>query len=141
MAEVLTFDPDAFRVSYTSFSDESKYPNDTLQGFWDFATVYITDENYQFVTLKNSARSRAINLMAAHLGTLQAMIDSGETPGQVQSSTIDKISVTLTPPPAGSQFSWWLGLTGYGQQLLALLQLLGVGGLFIPGCRGPRGIR
>jgi hypothetical protein len=59
----------------------------------------------------------------------------------VQSATIDKITVSLTPPPATSEFLWWLNLTGYGAQLAALLSVHAVGGFFVTAVRSPRGFR
>ncbi|OWK47571.1 hypothetical protein FRUB_01270 [Fimbriiglobus ruber] len=39
-------------------------------------------------------------------------------------ATIDKISVTLEPPPAPNAWQYWLQSSPYGQQLLALLQVV-----------------
>ncbi len=71
--------------------------------------------------------------MTAHLAKIGDMIASGEAPSIVNASTIDKISVTLTPPPAKNQFQWWLNTTPYGAQLLTLLSMAAVGGIYTGG--------
>lgn len=126
-----TFDIAAFRVSYPAFSDPEKYPNVTLQAFYDTATCYISDEDYGY--LSGDCRYKALTLMTAHLAALSDMIAAGQTPGLEQSAAIDKVSVSLTPPPLRNQWQWWLSLTAYGQQLLALLQAKAVGGFFVGG--------
>lgn len=138
MSAVITFDVAAFRVSFPAFADVTTYPDATLDGYWTVATCYLSDIDYGY--LAGKCRTLALNLMTAHLAALSTLIAGGGTPGLVQSSTIDKISVTLTPPPVKSQFDWWLALTPYGAQLLALLQAKSVGGFYVSPCRPPRGI-
>ena len=85
------------------------------------AQCYITTDNYG--DLCGDCRILAIYLMTAHLLTLQDMIANGDTSGGMETSaSIDKVSVTLTPPPSTNAFDYWLGLTKYGTELLALLQ-------------------
>jgi hypothetical protein len=134
---MITFDLAAFRVAFPAFANVQAYPDVTLTGFWDIAALYISTDDYGY--LNGAARGRALDLMAAHLAKLSDMINAGQTPGLVQGSTIDKISVTLTPPPDSDQFTWWLNLTGYGAQLAALLAMKAVGGLFVTRCTTPRG--
>ncbi len=128
---VLTFDVADFRLQFPAFVDPELYSDATLQGYWDAAVFYISPENYGY--LVDGARQRAINLMVAHLTYLSDLIISGQTPGFITGSTIDKISVTLTPPPAKTQWQWWLATSPYGIQLSALLSVVGVGGLYIGG--------
>lgn len=78
-------------------------------------------------------RTRAINLMTAHLAVLNTQAASGQQAGFVQGATIDKISVQITPPPETNQWQWWLNQTAYGQQYLALMQIASVGGFFVGG--------
>jgi hypothetical protein len=139
MAAIFTFDVAGFRLAFPAFSDEATFPDELLQGYWDAAITYISDVDYGW--LQGAARYRALNLMTAHLAALGVMIAAGQTPGLVSGSTVDKISVTLTPPPVKDQWQWWLSLTPYGQQLLALLGMHSVGGLFVGACFGPRGFR
>jgi hypothetical protein len=127
----IVFDVAAFRLAYPQFADDTKFPDAVLQGYWDTATCFICPEDYGY--LHGKCRERAINLMTAHLAALSVIIASGETPGMVQGATIDKVSVTLTPPPVKTQLAWWLNLTPYGMQLWALLEMSAVGGMFIGG--------
>lgn len=131
MAAVLTFDAAAFRVAYPQYSDETAYPTATLQAYWDSATCFISARNCGY--LRGTCRTKAIWLMMVHLMTISALVLAGDTPGQVQSATIDKVSVGLTPPPIPNQWQWWLGTTPYGAQLLALLQVASAGGWFVGG--------
>lgn len=130
MSAVLTFDVAAFRTSFPQFT-VLKYPDAVLQGYWDSAICYISAQNCGW--LRGTCRQRALNLMVAHLATLMDQIAAGITPGQVESATVDKVSVSLKTAPDVNQWQWWLGLTGYGQQLLALLSVKSVGGFYIGG--------
>lgn len=136
---VIVFDVDLFRASFPAFANKQQYPDEVIAGYWDVAAMYISTSNYGY--LQGDARARALNLMAAHLAKLSDMINAGQTPGLVQGSTIDKISVTLTPPPAPDQFTWWLNLTGYGAQLAALLAIKAVGGFYVTPNNPIRGLR
>lgn len=133
---VITFDIAAFRAAFPQFTSDTTFPDATLQGYWDVAIVYISDVNYGY--LSGASRERALNLLTAHLAALGVLIAAGQVPGLVSGSTVDKISVTLTPPPVKTQFEWWLSLTPYGQQLAALLSTWAVGGLYIRGAYRPR---
>lgn len=134
MAEIITFDVEEFRAAYPAFANETTFPDATLQQWWDTATCYISDENYG--CLRDACRRLAINLMTAHLTALSVLIAAGSTGTITQSATIDKITVTNTPPPVtdnNNQFNWWLSTTPYGAQLLALLQVQSVGGFYVGG--------
>lgn len=125
------FNIPAFRISYPAFASDTTFPDVTLQAYWDSATCYISDTDYGY--LSGDCRYKAITLMTAHLTALSVLIAKGQVPGLVQSATIDKIAISLTPPPVKNQWQWWLSLTPYGQQLLALLHVAAVGGLFVGG--------
>lgn len=131
MAAVLTFDAAAFRAFYPQYSNVEAYPNATLQAYWDAATCFISARNCGDLT--GDCRVKAIWLMMIHLMTIGSTVAAGDTPGQVQSATIDKVSVSLTPPPIPNQWQWWLGTTPYGAQLLALLQVKSAGGFYVGG--------
>lgn len=131
MANIITFDEAAFREQCPEFANDTTYPDTTLLGYWDVAINYISDVSYGY--LRDNARRVALNYMVAHLLKLEALIASNQVPGQIQGSGIDKINVTLTPPPNKNQFHWWLGTTAYGQLLLALLGVKSVGGFYIGG--------
>jgi hypothetical protein len=75
----------------------------------------------------------ALELMTAHLAKLADLnieLDQNAMPG---GATVDRVSITLIPPPMHDQWEWWYGTTNYGQQLLALLKVKSIGGRFIGG--------
>lgn len=129
---IILFDPTEFRLAFPAFANETTFPTPTLQRYWDMAICYV-DDNGSYGWLQGDCRRLAINLMTAHLLAISVLIAAGQTPGLVQSSTIDKISVSLTPPPLKNQWQWWLSTTPYGAELLALLQTRSVGGWYIGG--------
>jgi hypothetical protein len=133
----IEFNVTEFRVAFPAFADDAAFPDATLQGWFDVASVYISTTDYGALTLL--PRTRSLDLLTAHLAALSVIVAAGNTPGQVQSATIDKISVTLTPPPDQSAFTWWLNSTPYGAQLAALLSVHAVGGFYVSPYRSPRG--
>lgn len=137
------FDIPAFRVSYPAYANETVYPDETLQAFWDSATCYIRNLNWG--RLRGDCRYKAITLMTAHLAYISGLITANQVPGLAQQATVGQVSVTLTPPPLKNQWQQWLCISPYGQQLLALLQVKSAGGFFTGGnltrfgFRGPAG--
>jgi len=124
----LTFNVAQFRVEFPEFVD---VPDPTLQQYWNTAILYISNQNAG--VMNGSSRQYALDLMTAHLTKLSALILAGQTPSIVNSSSIDKISVSLTPPPFKTSWDWWLSTTPYGLQLLALLNVNSVGGGYYGG--------
>ena len=131
MANIITFDIAKFRTQCPEFANVTTYPDATLQGYWDIAICYISDVNYGY--LLGDCRLKALNYMVAHLLKLSQLIAANQVPGQIQGSSIDKISVTMTPPPNKTQFHWWLGTTAYGQLLFAMLGVHVTGGFYVGG--------
>jgi len=129
----LTFDVALFRAQFPEFADPAQYPDALLQGYWDIAICYISDEDYGCLT--GACRQLALNQLVAHLARINKMIadGNGTDPGFVSSATIDKVSVTRMTPPQRDQWYWWLNQTPYGAQLLALLEANAVGGFYIGG--------
>ncbi len=127
------FDIPAFRVSYPAFGNTTAYPDATLQAYWDTACCYIENYSEDCGWLSGDCRYKALTLMTAHLAAISTIVANGQVPGQVQSASIDKISVSLTAPPQKNQWQWWLNLTPYGQALLVLLQTRSVGGFVFGG--------
>ena len=127
---VFTFDETVFRQDYPEFGNENKFSSAMLNLYWNQATTIVNTHNYGY--LHNLSRLRALNLMTAHLGKIQLLNTEGEVAGVITDAQIDKVHVSLVPPPFPNQFQWWLGTTTYGQQLLAMLQVKSVGGFYIP---------
>lgn len=133
MADViLVFDPALFRLQFPAFANVITYPTPMLQRYWDTATCFVDDRgNYGW--LQSVCRQLAINLMTAHLTALSLLIVAGQTPGYAQSATIDKVTVSLTPPPVKSGWQSWLIQTPYGAELWALLTVRSSGGWYVGG--------
>lgn len=123
------FDIAAFREAYPEFSDTVLYPDDLLNRNWTSAGCFIS--NCKYGRLSGDCRYTALTMMVAHLTKLGKLIKAGVAPRIVNSSSISMVSVSLTPPPVASQFSWWLNTTPYGAELLVLLQMKASGGFYV----------
>jgi hypothetical protein len=135
MADV-TLDPALFRQLFPEFAANPPNTDAVIQFRWDEAALYVTTENCG--DLIDARRQHAVMLMTAHLmrlAVLLAAAPAGEpaTPGVVTGATIDKVSVTLQPPPSRNEWGYWLNQTPYGQQLLAYLRVQSVGGFYVGG--------
>lgn len=133
------YDDTYFRSVSPAFESRAMYPASIIQVWWDQATNYVTNQyggcyfwgaNYNL-----SQQKLAVNLMAAHLLYISNLVTTGQTPGVVTNATIDKVSVALLPPPQSNNWQYWLNQSPYGQQLMALLQVAGVGGFYYSGGR------
>lgn len=132
--QTITYNDAAFRALFPNFSNTSTYPELLIQAYWDTASLYINPNYYKTIAgFTLAQQTQALNLMTAHLVYLFNLINTNQTPGIVTAATIDKISVTLQPPPEVNQWQWWLNQSPYGQQLLALLQVVSVGGFYVSG--------
>lgn len=132
--QIITFDIAKFRLLFVQFADPVAYPDALLELKWELALGYVSDRNCG--RLRNAQREYAIMLVVAHLLTLDLYIMSNGAQGSggiVTASTVDKVSVTLLPPPVGSAWDYWLQQTPYGAQLLALLSAASVGGFYVGG--------
>lgn len=137
MADKVTLDPATFRALFPEFADATAYPEAALQIRWDAEAVgYVSDENCG--DLRDAKRAYAVQLMLAHLLRLSKLaasagVGGAALAGVVTAATIDKVSVTLAPPPARDAWGYWLAQTPYGQQLSAFLSAQAVGGFYIGG--------
>lgn len=138
---VIVFDPTAFRVLFPAFADPTAFPDATLEMWFAWATEFITPYDSGSFMVTGAARSGALNLLTAHIGALAQIIMAGQTPGFETDAQIDKIRVAVQPPPAKTQFQWWLNGTPYGAQLAALLEMSAVGGFSVGGLPERSGIR
>lgn len=137
----ITFNVTQFRTQFSpAFDNTTQYPDAQLQLFWNNANSFIYNNPnttnapcFWFPRLSTIDLTLALNLMTAHLTQLWTLLQQGITPQVITSSTIDKITVTLLPPPVKNQFSWWLQTTPYGMELYALLMVNSVGGFYIGG--------
>jgi hypothetical protein len=131
---MITFDPASFRAQYPQFADPVKFPDVALQAQFDLATGYVDAEGYSSMT--DAVRTHALYLMTAHLLGLGVIIAQGNytgQPGIVVASRVGDVQVQLQPPPERGQWRYWLNLTPYGAQLVALLEVQSAGGFFVGG--------
>ncbi len=85
------------------------------------ALLYISP----FSALCRDRKQYAVFLITAHLLALQDNVNNGENTGGLQTSaSIDKVSVSVAPPPFSDGFEYWLNQTVYGQQLLGFFNML-----------------
>lgn len=142
----ITLDTTAFRAEFPSYADATLYPDALLQATFTTATAYVSNNGNAgysggyycsaYFGLSLAQQTQALYLMTAHLlfiAGLAAQNGGTGVPGLTQSATIDKVSVSLTPPPVKSNFQWWLALSPYGQALLVLLGIAAVGGFSFGG--------
>jgi len=130
---IIVLDPAVFRVQFPAFPNPP-YTDLALQVWFDTSTLYISDIDCG--TMQGRFRARAIYLMMAHLMRLSQIIEEDDgtgVPGIVNSATIDKVTVSMQPPPVGDNWSFWLQATPYGRDLRAYLSMQSVGGMMIGG--------
>lgn len=127
----LTFDVALFRSQFPAFADETAYPDATLQAFFDVATCYVSDVDCG--RLMGACRQYALNAMTAHLVFISDLAGAGGTPAFVTSTTIGSVSVSVQPNQNTDQWTWWLNLSPYGSQLVALLAGAAIGGILVGG--------
>jgi len=123
---MIEFNPTDFKAIYTEFANTS---DTILQNYWNMATAYANDDKTGKVGLKTTI----LQLYTAHFAKLQEDITDGTVSNMVTGGGAGAESVSLLPPPAKSEFKWWLNLTNYGQRLNALLHTKAVGGAYIGG--------
>lgn len=125
-------------MQFTEFADQARFPDVTLQSYFDAAGCYVANKNYGW--LQGCCNLLALNLMTAHLAKIFSLVADGQTPGIETQATIDKVSVSMMEPPVTNGWQFWLNQTPYGQQLLALLEAKAVGGVYVPGGWGRAGM-
>lgn len=136
-----TLDIAAFRAMFPAFADAIKYPDATLQMWWTMAIQYVND--YDSCLIEGDTLQLALNLMTAHLGRSFTLLSngSGNPSGVITGATEGSVSISMEAPPTKNMWQYWLATTPYGQQLLALLQSLVVGGFTIGGLPETAGFR
>lgn len=126
------FNADTFKANFPAFKN---VPASALELTWSAATNYMTDQTSLCFagSWPPKKQEYALQLMTAHLQFLNAQVNAGQGVGLMQSATIDKVTVQLTPPPVPNQFRFWLNQSPYGQSLLSLLETAVVGGFLAGG--------
>ena len=120
------------RTQLPYFADADKYPDEVLSVDLENAQNYISP--LILGPLGESDRTYATYLMAGHLQLLSDKLNSGNlSVGTETSASVDRVSVSLTPPPNKNQFEFWLNQTPFGAQLLFLLNTVTGVGFFVGG--------
>ena len=126
------FDITAFRQLFPVFDDATAYPDATLFAYWDRASVIIWP--YDNWLISNGKLQYALDLLTAHIAAMATQIQNGNgAGGPVQSATEGSVSVSMLAPPVKDFWQFWLSKTPYGQELLALLEAICVGGFYFGG--------
>lgn len=127
MSNIVVVSLEEFYTEYPEFNTE-QYKNICPVAF---------RQSKNFISLKNCGRLKdeqrksAIYLMTAHLSVLSlrnqsaAASGSGAASGIVASAAVGEVNVSYQQIPANkNMFDYWLATTPYGQELLALLEML-----------------
>jgi hypothetical protein len=132
-----------FRKQFPAFADATVWPEETLTLYWGIARDdFVVTIDSPCNGLHNSSLQLAVDLMCAHLSTLMAIPPAGAGEGDgggatssgiLTSASIGAVSVGMMQPPVKGMWDYWFAQTPYGQQLLALLAIKGVGGLYVGG--------
>lgn len=125
MAELQTPEIEPFRVQFPAFADMVKYPDATIKGIFDRAACIIKLNAGCGCGAVLPCRLHALYLLSAHILALSeqaAKAQQGQNvAGFATSASIDKVSVSIAPPPVKNGFQYWLSTTPYGLELWALL--------------------
>ena len=95
---IVVFDPELFRTQFPAFADETRYPDATLQAYFNTATCYINPTDSR--CLNGDCLVLALNSMTAHLCRLNELATSGKISGIVTSASIDGVSCLLYTSPS-----------------------------------------
>ncbi len=93
---------------------------------FDRSQIYISSTYKNSVRLVGDKRALAIYLLTAHMSflTLNNQNNTGQL-GQIGSASVDGVSIGYVQLPTSTDaFSYWLTLSPYGLELLALLETL-----------------
>lgn len=121
----MTLDIPTFRALFTAYSDETNYPDEVLNQWYEIGKCYVKDND---CVLPDECRGQALMAMLAHLLYIQDQVKAGNQARVINSATEGKVSVSLAEPPYSSNFSYWLNCSPYGPQVLAMLEVAFAGG-------------
>lgn len=136
----IELDIEAFRLEFYEFDDREKYTDGEIDLRFKTAKIYISDE-VDFTVDSVAQQTELLYLMTAHLLRILEQTSRGGDNRITQSTSVGSVSISLTPPPAKNQYSWWLSTTPYGQRLLALKSQLSAGGFYLGGSNVSSGFR
>lgn len=112
--KVITVDNDTFREWFPYFKDDT---NESIQAAYAGAGSYIS-LNEGEIGLNVQSQTRGVYLATAHIAYLMKNPDKYR---QLTSATEGSVSAGFAVPPTKDLFQYYLSLTPYGLELLALL--------------------
>lgn len=119
-----------FRATFPVFSDQLKYPEEVLSGYWDLAESGFLPSIDQYI-LNGKPLVTALNLMTAHLAQWFSVVNDGQQNLILTGAVEGTVNISDIPPPFSTGYQYWLCSTQYGQQLWALLQIQSMGGILV----------
>ena len=130
------FDPEKFRILHPAFSDEVKFPDDTLQFYFDLAVEFVgnTDAD-SFAPYdpdnKIYTRERLLDLVTCHLLTLSQQ-PNGQV-GRIASATQGSVSTSFDLLKTNTFVGDWWAQTQCGAMYWTLTAKYRIGGRVYPG--------
>lgn len=123
----IVFDVSEFRTWYPEFSSITVYPDAVLESNFSIAECYLENQTNSFWS--EHCLKQGLYLLTAHIAKTGNLIASGQKAVLVASTGVAPVTVSLTPPPVGNSYNWWLQTTSYGAAYVALAQrMFGCGG-------------
>lgn len=128
----------SFRARFPAMKDELIFTDELIISQWYQAKDFISPGRI----LRGERYESALYLMTAHLVWSHWLIMQGQTTANVVTgATINKVSVSMQPPPAKSAWQFWLSSTPDGLKLWALLNIRAAGGVYVGGLPERTGFR
>lgn len=133
----MALDVAKFRELYPEFADPTQYPDAQIVGVFELAECWLGD-----YLDGCPCQDNLYYLLAAHLLFERTAIASGSwSGGQVSSSSVGGVSVSIATAPPRSAWQAWLSGSPYGLQLMALLRVRAGGGRYVGGSPERAGFR
>ena len=127
-----------FRINFPVYANETAYPDSLLSAQYEIGKCFVADND---CTMPESCREYALQLMLSHLLNIRGRVNGGAATGIVTSASEGAVSVSLSEPPTTSTWGYWLSSSPYGMELLSMLSVQAVGGMYVGGSPERRGFR
>lgn len=121
------FSVNGFRLIFKQFKDKTKFPDPVIKHELSIANCFLGEPSDDYCSITKT------NLFVAHLLAIREMIESGQKTCLVATSSVDAVSISLAQPPINTDFKYWLSVTSFGLQLLAMLEAESIGGIYVGG--------
>lgn len=131
----VVFNADEFRIVFSAFADEVRFPDAVLQNAWNVAVTMIGAGDDSVLpycpdcTPPNLTRKTALDYLTCHILTMQYLWQVDQT-GAVTSATQGSVSVSFGVPTAGDSVADWYNKTKCGATAWQILQAYANGPLY-----------